>query len=304
MTAAIQIHSVNKSFGQFKAVQDLSFEVPQGSIYGFLGPNGAGKSTTLRMLTGLIAPNSGSIRILGKLMPAERSSIMQQMGCIIEKPDFYGYMTAIDNLKLLARASHLHLSTSHIEKILHRVGLQGRGQQKVKTYSHGMKQRLGLAQVLLHDPDIIMLDEPNTGLDPLGIIELRNILLALHQQENKTILFSSHILSEVQAICTDMVVIHKGKAVVAGKVNELLSQENTLLTLEPVSTAATLQCLANSSWQHKILATTESAETIQINIPKQEIPMLLTYLQQHQIEFYSADYKNELEAYFLKITQS
>ncbi len=201
MSNAIQLSNVTKKFDDFVAVDDLNLEVKKGDIYGFLGPNGSGKSTTLRMIMGLIKPTSGDIKLFNSSLSTNRNEIMRKIGCIIEKPDFYTYLTAHENLKLFARAHQIHYTVQQYQDLYELVGLSGREKGKVKTYSHGMKQRLGLAQALLHSPEIIILDEPNTGLDPQGIIDLRQLIVKLNAETGMTVLFSSHILSEVQEIC-------------------------------------------------------------------------------------------------------
>jgi ABC-type multidrug transport system ATPase subunit len=300
MKNAIELNHVSKIFGSFQAVQDLSFEVQEGSLFGFLGPNGSGKSTTLRMLMGLIKPSSGDILFQNQSLQLHRAAIMQRIGCMIEKPDFYGYLTALDNLKLVARASGLNQTSADLENLLERVGLTGKGKQKVKTYSHGMKQRLGLAQVLLHNPSIIILDEPNTGLDPQGILDLRNLLIQLNKEEGKTILFSSHILSEVQEICTDMVVIHKGKRVAQGKVADLLSDEILQVQIEVYEQDRLREFITQSSWQSVAEHYTEKSTVLKME--KQRIPQLINELTAQNFSILKVDYKNPLEAYFLKLT--
>lgn len=302
MSTAIQLKNITKKFKDFTAVNDLSFQIEQGKIYGFLGPNGSGKSTTLRMMMGLIAPTFGSIEWFGSDLKTSRSSIMKQVGCIIEKPDFYGYLSALENMKLIARANMLQYSNQDFDNLFESVGLKGREHDKVKTYSHGMKQRLGLAQALIHDPDLIILDEPNTGLDPQGIIDLRNILLKLNKEQGKTILFSSHILSEVQEICTDMIVIHKGKLIVEGSVNELLSNEKLHVTLE-IENVETYQELVTTSYL-KDKITNQDHNLFYIDMSKEEIPAMVKFLSEAGIAISRIDYRNQLEEYFLNITQS
>ncbi|MBP6624295.1 MAG: ABC transporter ATP-binding protein [Chitinophagaceae bacterium] len=302
MSSAIQLQSVSKSFKDFTAVEDLSFDVGLGDIYGFLGPNGSGKSTTLRMIMGLIKPTSGQISLFGKSITTQRHEVMSQVGCIIEKPDFYGYLSALDNLKLCARAHQLSFSSSDFTNLFRKVGLLGRENDKVKNYSHGMKQRLGLAQVLIHDPALIILDEPNTGLDPQGIIDLRMLLMDLNKEHGKTIIFSSHILSEVQQMCSSMLLIHKGKRIAQGKVSELLSMENLHVRLEVVQFEACATLLKNSSWNNQLQEINQ--QEFSFFMSKQTIPAMVNFLHEHHIDILRLDYKNQLEEYFLKMTQS
>jgi len=302
MHPAISLENVTKKFKDFTAVNELSFDVNAGDIYGFLGPNGSGKSTTLRMIMSLIKPTSGAIRLFGDSLLENRNAIMKKIGCIIEKPDFYTYLSAKENMKLFARAHLLNYSPSQYDHLFEMVGLKGREDDKVKTFSHGMKQRLGLAQALLHDPQLIILDEPNTGLDPQGIIDLRHLILTLNKEQGKTILFSSHILSEVQEMCSKMVVINNGKVVVQGRVDELLSHENLRVKLEVVDPDAAISCIEESPWKQFLESRDE--KLFVFNMGKKEIPSLTAYLTQHLIGIERIDYRNQLEEYFLKITQS
>lgn len=301
MQAAISLENVSKKFKGHQAVDKLSFEVQKGDIYGFLGPNGSGKSTSLRMIMALIQPDEGSINLFGASLANNRSSIMRKIGCIIEKPDFYGYLSAKENLQLFARANLMKLNEKDYADLFELVGLSGRDNDKVKTYSHGMKQRLGIAQVLIHDPELIILDEPNTGLDPQGIIDLRNLILSLNKERGKTILFSSHILSEVQEICNRMIIIHHGKTVVQGNVQELLSSEKLQVSLEVNDAEACEQILKTSRWQHFV--TQVQGSQYALAMAKNEIPLLVEFLTQHKVGIERIDYRNQLEDYFLKITR-
>ena len=210
----IKVEKLAKNFGSFEAVRDVSFTVNKGDVFGFLGPNGAGKSTTIRCLLSLIRLNAGTIQMFGKSYATHRYEILSKIGSIIEKPDFYNYLSAQKNLEIFARISGATVSTKEIHEMLEFVGLGGRGKDKTKGFSHGMKQRLGIAQTLLHKPELIILDEPTTGLDPQGIIEIRNLILRLKNEQNKTILLSSHQLSEIELIANRMVIITKGKSLV------------------------------------------------------------------------------------------
>jgi ABC-2 type transport system ATP-binding protein len=302
MSLAIELQQVSKKFNDFLAVDNINLQVQQGDIYGFLGPNGSGKSTTLRMIMSLIKPTNGTINVMGFDIKTHRGESMKHVGCIIEKPDFYTYLSAHENMQLHARACGIVYSKSEYDKLYEAVGLLGREKDKVKAYSHGMKQRLGLAQCLLHNPSLIILDEPNTGLDPKGIIDLRNILLALNKNEGKTILFSSHILSEVQEICTSLIVINKGKTEVQGTVHDLLLHADLLLNVEVNDVEKMKQFLSTTAWQQKLVS--QHQHTFIFKVKKDEIHELNKQLLQYNIEVLRLDYKKELEDYFLKITEA
>lgn len=301
MCNAIEVKNINKTFGEFVAVKDLSFEVNQGEIFGFLGPNGSGKSTTLRMMLALIKPTKGEIQFFGKSLKKSRAEIMSRIGCIIEKPDFYTYLSAHDNLKLFARANAVNFSSQDYKDLYELVGLTGREGDKVKTYSHGMKQRLGLAQALLHNPDLIILDEPNTGLDPKGIIELRELLLKLNKEQGKTIIFSSHILSEVEELCDSLIVINNGQTVAQGRVADLLSDEDLLVDIEVANPDDCAALIANSEW--KELLREQKHNHFRMNLPIEDIPRMNAYLINNNINLISSTYRKRLEDYFLRITQ-
>lgn len=306
MTSAITLEKVSKQFGQFTAVDDLSMEVKAGEIYGFLGPNGSGKSTTLRMLLSLIQPTSGKISVFGHDMSTERDKIMGKIGCIIEKPDFYGYLSAKKNIELMARASGIKYTAKDYDNLFEQVGLAGREQDKVKTYSHGMKQRLGLAQALIHNPDLIILDEPNTGLDPQGIIDLRNLLVKLNREQGKTILLSSHILSEIEEIAHSMIMLNKGQTVAQGRVQELLSNEDLHVEIETGDTGSitekTSALIRSSAWQQYFAGC--SGSVLRFNLSKPKIAALNNFLVTENIPVLRIEYKRQLEEYFLKMTHA
>ncbi len=295
----VKIDNVYKQYGTFKAVDGISLTIDEGDIYGFLGPNGAGKSTTLRMLLSLIKPTAGSIEIMGKSLNNSRNKILAETGSIIEKPDFYLYLTAKQNLWLLSKMYSQNIGTKRIQEVIQLVGLSGRENDKVKTYSHGMKQRLGLAQALLHNPKLIILDEPTTGLDPQGIIELRELILKL-KNEGKTVVLSSHILSEIQLIADSMVIINNGKAVAQGKVNSLLGDDDVVVYVELADTEKFNTEIGQSAFANSLNAVENNVAALKL--AKQEIPHLVAWLNEKGIAFYALDYKKRLEDYFLKIT--
>ena len=298
----IKVKNLAKNFGSFEAVRDVSFTVNKGDVFGFLGPNGAGKSTTIRCLLSLIRLNAGTIQMFGKSYATHRYEILSKIGSIIEKPDFYNYLSAQKNLEIFARISGASVSTKEIHEMLEFVGLGGRGKDKTKGFSHGMKQRLGIAQTLLHNPELIILDEPTTGLDPQGIIEIRNLILRLKNEQNKTILLSSHQLSEIELIANRMVIITKGKSLVEGNVQELLNaQELTVrLELSDINKAIPLiqQHFANTN------ITRINASEISLSLERQEVPKLNKMLGDNQILVYALEPKRKLEDFFMKIVQS
>ncbi|RED41214.1 ABC-type multidrug transport system ATPase subunit [Paenibacillus sp. VMFN-D1] len=219
----LEVLNVSKKAGTRTLVDQVSFSIQAGDVCGFVGPNGAGKTTLIRMMTGLIKPGGGSIRIDGTDVGRERVKALSRVGAIVESPIFFPYMSGRDNLLNLAR---LHPNVpgterkARVEEALSIVGLSQRGSDKVKTYSLGMKQRLGIAQALLGDPRLIILDEPANGLDPMGIRELRQLIQRLNQERGITFLVSSHLLDELQRICSRFVIIKEGKLVWEGTSRE------------------------------------------------------------------------------------
>lgn len=244
----IQTHQLCKHFDKFTAVNQLDLTLYQGDVYGFLGPNGAGKSTTIRMLMGLIFPSSGDIKIFGKTLASNREFILSRIGAIIEKPDFYNYLTALQNLEMLNKLQGASLSNHKLYEVLELVGLSGREKSKVKTFSQGMKQRLGFAQALMHNPDLIILDEPTNGLDPQGVKDVRDLILKLNKEQGKTILISSHILSEIEIICNRMIIIQKGSKVIEGSVKDLLNFNELHVSFEFVDDSQVLSFIKQHSF--------------------------------------------------------
>lgn len=295
----ISVRHLSKKFGSFQAIHNVSFSVYKGDVFGFLGPNGAGKSTSIRCLNSLIKPDSGTIEIFGESITTHRESILGRVGSIIEKPDFYKYLSAYRNLEIFSRISGKPSSKQDIYKMLDFVGLGGRERDKFAGFSHGMKQRLGIAQTLLHNPDLIILDEPTTGLDPQGIIDIRNLILRLKNEQNKTVLLSSHNLAEIELICNRMVIINKGRSMVEGKVSELMNGENLILRLEASPMPTTKNALL--VWKPKLQWENVGDSTLQFPIEKFEIPLLTKFLVDQNIEIYSLEAKRTLEDYFIKI---
>src|SRR5882757_8740266 len=243
MSTIIQVSQLTKRFGELQAVDSLSFSVQQKDIYGFLGQNGAGKSTTIRMLLTLVAPTSGEIEIFGMNLRTHRREILRRVGAVVERPDLYKYLTAYENLSLFAKMSGIRPSARLLMAQLEQVGLAERAASKVTTFSQGMKQRLGIAVALVHNPDLVILDEPTNGLDPQGIADIRNLILHLSSHQKKTLLVSSHLLSEMELIANRMLIIDKGKRVIEGKVTELFHPGQTLVELDTGDPALTEEIL-------------------------------------------------------------
>ncbi len=299
----ISIQHLAKNFGSFQAVRDVNIQVNRGDVYGFLGPNGAGKSTTMRCMLSLIQPNAGEISLFGLPLAANRSAILRRVGSLIEKPDFYKYLSAYRNLDLFSRISGAPSTSKQIYDMLEFVGLSGREKDQVGGFSHGMRQRLGIAQTLLHNPDLIVLDEPTTGLDPQGIIDMRNLILRLKNEQQKTIVFSSHNLSEVEIICNRMVIIHQGKSVVEGSVKDLLNEEDQIIRVQTQADALSksLAVLENYPQAH---VKTIGSDTLEITIQKDQIPGLNGQLIEAGVPIYAIESKRKLEDYFINLLTS
>ncbi len=298
----IEVQNITKQFGTFEAVKNVSFTVYKGDVFGFLGPNGAGKSTTLRCILSLIKPNNGKVFIFGKTLAESRREVLSKIGCIIEKPDFYKYLSAEKNLEIFSRISGTYSDKNSIYKMLDFVGLNGREKDKVAGYSHGMKQRLGIAQALLHNPDLIILDEPTTGLDPQGIIDIRNLILQLKSEHNKTILLSSHQLSEIEIIANRMVIINKGKSIIEGNVDQLLNSEDLIVNLEIDNVELSAQIIAQSFKNVQVLSV--NSNQLQLAINKSEVPELTKKLVDSQVRIFAIESKRKLEDYFIKIVNN
>jgi ABC-type multidrug transport system ATPase subunit len=296
----IEVNSLTKVFKELKAVNSLNLNVYKGDVFGFLGPNGAGKSTTIRMLLSLIKPTEGTIKLFGKSLKENRIDILKSVGAIVEKPDFYGYLSAYKNLEILGRISGKEISKNRIMEVLELVGLSKRYKSKVKTFSHGMKQRLGLGQALLHDPELIILDEPTTGLDPQGMKEIRDLILHLSRDQKKTIFLSSHILYEVELVANRMIIINKGTTKVEGEVKDLINAKKLKVTFEVDDEEKTKQLVAHSGWGSKL--ETNAKCVFIFSLENDEIAGLNKYLVENGIAVNAVIPTRSLEDYFLKIT--
>ncbi len=234
----IQLTHVQKKFGARLAVDDLSFTVERGEIFGLLGHNGAGKSTAIGMMLGQVWPTGGEVKICGHDVTTKRSAALQQVGAIFETPVFYDYLSAARNLEILSTYT-APTSRARIQEVVEWVGLTGREHGKVRTYSHGMRSRLALAQALLPKPELLILDEPSDGLDPEGIHEMRQTILRLRRELGLTILLSSHLLNEVEQLCTRIAVLQNGKKVFEGDVADVKADHGKVALRTPEFSRAT-----------------------------------------------------------------
>jgi ABC-2 type transport system ATP-binding protein len=223
----IELRNVIKKFAGRTAVDDLSFIVPRGEIFGLLGHNGAGKSTAIGMMLGQVWPTSGDVKVCGHDVSSNRRAALKHVGAIFEAPVFYDYLSGWRNLEIFSTYT-APTSKARIREVFERVGLTGREQSKVRTYSHGMRSRLALAQALLPEPELLILDEPSDGLDPEGIHEMRRTILRLQRELGLTILLSSHLLNEVEQLCTRIAVLQNGKKVFEGKVADVKSERGKI----------------------------------------------------------------------------
>jgi len=299
-TAIIKTSGLNYRFskGQ-KTLDNIDLEVEKGSIYGFLGPNGAGKTTTLRLLLGLLKKQEGSIALFGKEFDRHRIDSLKRIGSLIEQPSLYGHLTAKENLEVWRKI--YGAPKENISKVLQLVGLEGTGSKKARQFSLGMKQRLSIAVALLHNPDLLILDEPTNGLDPNGIIEIRELIKRLNKENGVTIIVSSHILVEVERMASHVGIIHKGTMLFQGTFNELQKKMHThsLLQIDTSDNARAQQILspygAQESKGFLVLPLKENSVTAAVNrkLVEQHIDVFLLQPQQ-----------NDLEQIFLDITSN
>ena len=300
MEPIIETRGLAKSFKSFKAVDNLSFTIRHGDVYGFLGQNGAGKSTTMRMLLGLNFPDSGQIFINGQEFDNSKRHLLKNIGAIIERPDMYGYLSGWDNLTIFAALSDKHIKPARLHEVIEMVGLKGRENDKVKAYSQGMKQRLGIAIATVHQPDLLILDEPTNGLDPQGIAEMRALILSLSKDHGKTILISSHLLYEIEHVATRMIVLNKGKKIVEGPVSELLNPDETLIEIECAPDEGLKSKIMQSGWGGHLQVCKAGAFTMKMNVNR--TPDFNKWMVENGIRVQEIRSKHSLEAYFLSLT--
>lgn len=297
-TIAIRVENLSKTFGRRKkkrvqAVKNLTLDVHAGQVYGFLGPNGAGKTTTIRMLLDLIRPTSGAAYIYGHHVRREHV-VLRRVGAIVEGANFYNFLTGRKNLEVLAHTANQY-DPARIERLLAKVGLTERANQRVHGYSTGMKQRLGLAAALLTDPDLLILDEPTNGLDPGGMREIRQFIRDLADHEGKTIFLSSHLLGEVEQVCDRVAIIHLGEIVREGAVVDLLSGRSSLrVEATPLDQAA---AVLREQWPVSV-----NTHWLTVTAAHDDIPHVVRRLVERAIDVYQVTTERQsLEDYFLEV---
>lgn len=300
-TPVIETNQLNFSFSKgVKTLNDVNLVVPQGSVYGFLGPNGAGKTTTLRLLLGLLKNQHGKLQIFGKDFSSHRIEILKRLGSLIEQPSLYLHLSAKENLEIYRLV--YKVSKQRVDEVLSIVGLENTGKKKAKQFSLGMKQRLSIAIALLHQPELLILDEPTNGLDPNGIIETRELIKKLNREHNTTVLVSSHILNEVERMATHVGIIHKGKMLFQGTLQDLqqMKTRQTSLEIETSDNSRALTIL-NGQFQVKqhenkiMLPFQDKAQTARIN----------KMLVQDGLDVYALHpQQSDLEQLFIDITSN
>jgi ABC-2 type transport system ATP-binding protein len=256
---AIETAGLTKRFGDRVAVADVDLRVPSGSAFGYLGPNGAGKTTLIRMLLGLTHSTAGTMHVLGRPVPARRAEALARVGAIVEEPRFHGFLTGRENLEIVA-AARKQAAHGRIEGALARVGLSERSDERVKRYSLGMRQRLGVARSLLADPELLILDEPTNGLDPAGIHEFRAMIRGF-VAEGRTVLLSSHLLDEVEKICDEVAIVDQGRVVMQGSLAELAGAAGTSVL---VATSDDDRAAALMSDQRAVASATRGTEGVRV----------------------------------------
>ena len=295
----LKTHKLGKRYGKRWAVRSLNLEVPHGEVFGFLGPNGAGKSTTIRMLLSLVRPTEGHVELFGKDLLHNRRSVLSRVGGLVERGDFYLYLSARKNLEMVASLRG-GLPRRSLDEALERVGLLQRADDKVKTFSHGMKQRLGIAQALLGKPELIILDEPTAGLDPQGIKEVRELIRDLSDKQAITVFLSSHLLSEIEQTSRSMAIINLGEMVVQGNVQDLLRSGDSAVEIDARPPERAYDLIRGQPFVKEIR---QANGVMHVSMPADHAAELNILLVNAGVEVHSLVPRRSLEDYFLSITE-
>lgn len=295
--STMKIIDLHKDIGRKQIIRNLNFEIRPGEVFGFIGPNGAGKTTTIRMMVGLIGITKGDVVIKGHSIKKEYRKAISEVGAIVENPEMYPFMTGWQNLKHFARMSN-GITDERIREVIQLVGLDNAIGTKVGKYSLGMRQRLGIAQALLHSPSVLILDEPTNGLDPAGIREIRRYIRRLAVEENVSVIVSSHLLSEIELMCDRIGIIKNGKLIATNDLNEESDTDTSIVNLDVNPKEEAIEVLRTMP----DIEVLETADRLQIRLKKDDIPQLVTTLVHRDIEVYGVNVmQTTLEDRFLEM---
>ena len=296
----IETNNLTHRFSEKEIVlNDIAIQVPEGSIYGFLGPNGAGKTTTLKLILGLLKKQQGTISVFGKPFNENRIEILKNIGSLIEAPSLYAHLTASENLLIWQKV--FQCPKERINEVLQIVGLENTGKKKAGKFSLGMKQRLSIAVALLHKPSLLILDEPTNGLDPSGIIEMRQLLIKINQEEKVTIVISSHLLMEIEKLVTHLGIINKGAILFQGTLDELHLKQSSYVVFDTNNLEGTTELMN----KHNLSPITLNGQVSLATTDKAIISKINAELVNHNIEVYEISIaKNDLESIFIDLTKN
>lgn len=294
----VETNNLTKSFKGAQAVNSVNLNIPKGSIYGFLGPNGAGKTTAIKLLLGLMKETSGSIQIFGKDLKKDKQIILRKIGSLVESPSYYGHLTARENLQLLQTI--LHVPKERIDEVLAIVRLEKDDNRPVKGFSLGMKQRLGIASALLGNPELLILDEPTNGLDPSGIIEIRELIKSLPEKYGVTVLVSSHLLSEIDQMATEVGIISKGSLIFQDSIEVLRKKSVSKIRIQTNNSKAAWNILVKEGLKGEIEGNYLSFKQNK----NKEVAEMIRILVQNKLDVYRVEeVKRSLESIFLDMTK-
>ena len=300
MTLALELTNIHKSFKGRKVIQGVDLRINHGDIFGFLGPNGAGKTTIIRIILGLIYPDEGSISINGFNLSTNFNKAIASVGAVVETPKFYPFLTAYQNLTLIANL-YPAVTKKHVLEILELVGLKFRAEDEVGTYSLGMKQRLGIARALINKPKLVFLDEPMNGLDPEGMLEVRNLIRELAETKNITFFITSHLLKEIETLCNKIAVLKQGQILTQGKTSELIAKNTETVEIHTHKVTEAFECLKDVPY---IKALTQKENLLLVELEKGYSCDLNRLLITSDIEVkYLVPLKQSLEEYFIRLTK-
>jgi len=295
--AAMKIIDLHKNIGRSHIIKNLNFDIRPGEVFGFIGPNGAGKTTTIRMMVGLLNITKGDVVIQGHSIKDDYTKAISEVGAIVENPEMYPFMTGLQNLKHFARMSE-GVTSERIKEVIGLVGLEKASKTKVNKYSLGMRQRLGIAQALLHSPSVLILDEPTNGLDPTGIREIRRYIRRLAVEDNVSVIVSSHLLSEIELMCDRIGIIQNGELIAIKDLHEKAETNEYIVSLDVYPVEESINILRKMEGM-EILSTDKR---IQIKTIKDNIPFLVTTLVQNDIEIYGVNVlQSTLEDQFIEM---